>query len=109
MARIDKAWVVVRGTAGTALTGLAGVTINSGGSVVYAGSANAVGVVCLPGTIAAGRVVGILTRGEIIEYGGSAGGVIYAGSTTGSLSATSAATSTKVGYTVEGDRLIVQM
>lgn len=109
MSRIDKAWVVVRGTAGTALTGVAGVAINSGGSVVYAGSANAIGVVCLPGTIAAGRVVGILTRGEIVEFGGSAGQSVYAGSNAGSLAATSATGSTKVGYCVEADRFVVQM
>lgn len=109
MARIDKAWVVVRGTAGTALTGCIGVTVNSGGSIVPAGSANAKGIVCLPGTIAAGRVVGMVTRGEIIEFGGSAGQSVYAGSTTGTLTATTATGSTLVGYCVEGDRFVVQM
>lgn len=108
-ARIDKAHVIVRGPAGTALTGLIGVTINSGGSVVPAGSANAIGVVCLPGTIAAGRTVGFMTRGEIIGFGGSAGQSVFAGSNAGSLSATTATGSTKVGYCVEGDRFVVQM
>jgi hypothetical protein len=109
MARIDKAWVVVRGTAGTALTGTKGVAVNSGGSVVPAGSANCIGVICLPGTIAAGRVVDILLRGEIVEYGGSAGASVFAGSNSGSLSNSSATGSTAVGFTIEGDRLVVAL
>lgn len=109
MARIDKVTMVVRGTAGTALTGLLGVTVNSGGSVVPSGSANAVGVVCLPGTIAAGRVVDILCSGEIVEYGGSAGATVYAGSNSGSLANSTATGSTKIGWTVEGGRLVVRV
>jgi hypothetical protein len=65
------------------------------------------GLVVIPGTIAAGRPVGILVRGEVVEFGGSAGTRYYApaGGTIGSVS-TNAAT---VGFTVEGDRLIVTM
>jgi len=109
MARIDKAHFVFRGTAGTALTGIIGVTVNTGGSVVPAGSANARGIVVLPGTIAAGRVVGVLRHGEVVEFGGTAGTKYYAALTTGSIGTAAAADSTFVGFTVEGDRLIVTM
>lgn len=106
MARIDKVVQVVRAPAGTALTGVQAVKINSGGSVIPAGTADAIGVTCIPGTIAAGRPCSVLTRGEIVEFGGSAGSVYYSngGGTVGLTSAPSV-----VGFTVEGDRLVVAM
>lgn len=110
MARIDKVTMIVRATAGTALTGVLGVMVNSGGSVVPAGTAaadQAFGVVCLPGTIAAGSPVGVLIAGELVEFGGSAGSVYYAG-VGGTLSTTST-NSAKVGTTIEGSRLVVHM
>jgi hypothetical protein len=110
MARIDKLWVAARATAGTALTGVLGVLPNAGGSVVPAGTAvgsAAVGVVCIPGTIAAGKPVAVMIKGEIVEFGGSAGSLYYAGAG-GSLSLTST-NATKVGFTLEGDRLVVSM
>ena len=110
MARIDKVTMIFRATAGTALTGTKGVRLDAGGSVVYSGTAAgeaAVGVVCLPGTIAAGKPVGVLMRGEIVEFGGSAGSAYYAG-VSGSVSTTST-NATQIGFTVEGDRLVVNM
>ena len=110
MARIDKAWVVVRGIAGTALTGFIGVYFGAGGSVLPAGTgagSAADGVVVLPGTIAAGRPVGVLKQGEVVEFGGSAGSIYYAG-VAGSISATST-NATKVGKTVEGDRIVISL
>lgn len=110
MARIDKAWIMVRATAGTALTGLLGVRVGSGGSIFPSGTAlvdRAFGVVCLPGTIAAGEPVGVMKRGEIVEFGGSAGSVYYAGAN-GSVSLTST-DSQKVGTTIEGSRLVVEL
>jgi len=110
MSRIDKAHVVVRGIAGTALTGFKGVYFATGGSVLPSGTAagsEADGVVCIPGTIAAGRPVGVIMRGEIVEFGGSAGTDYYAG-VAGAIG-TAAANSTKVGVTVEGDRLVIKM
>lgn len=110
MARIDKVTQIVRAIAGTALSGLLGVVINPGGSAVPAGTAAgsaAIGVVCLGGTVAAGKPVGILTAGEIVEFGGSAGSTYYAG-TNGTVSLT-ATNATRVGWTVEGDRLVVRM
>lgn len=110
MARIDKVTMIVRATAGTALTGTLGVYINAGGSVVPGGTAAgqaAWGVVCLPGTVAAGDPVGVMRLGEIVEFGGTAGGTYYAG-VGGTLSTTST-NATKVGSTIEGNRLIVTM
>lgn len=106
MARIDKVWQIARATAGTTLTGLLGVIVNSGGSVVPSGTADADGVVCLPGTIAAGQPVGVLLHGEIVEFGGDAGTEYFAGAA-GAITTTN--TGAKVGFTVEGDRLIVNM
>lgn len=108
MARYDKMHMVVRAIAGTALTGVKGVRFDANGEVVYAGTAagqTAIGVVCLPGTIAAGDPVGVLVRGEIVEFGGSAGSVYYAGSN-GTIS-TDSTSATQVGVTVEGNRLVV--
>ena len=106
MARIDKVVQLVRAPAGQALSGVLGVTVNAGGSVVPAAT-GAKGVVCIPGTIATGRPVGILVRGEIVEFGGLAGSVYYSGAA-GALG-TASAGGQLVGFTVEADRLIVTM
>lgn len=106
MARIDKAHIVVRAPAGTALTGTRAVKLNSGGSIIYSGSNDAVGVICIPGTIEAGRAASFLRAGEIVEYGGGAGSLIYA-LASGSIGTTSGGT--QLGFTVEGDRFVVAM
>ena len=110
MARYDKTHVVIRGIAGTALTGLLGVRF-SAGSVLPSGTAageEADGVVCIPnGTILAGRPVGVLTHGEIVEFGGSVSTDYYAG-VAGSVG-TASTNATKIGQTIEGDRLIVHV
>lgn len=106
IARIDKVVQIVRATAGTTLTGLLGVTVNAGGSVVPSGAADADGVVCLPGTIAAGKPVGVLVAGEIVEFGGVAGTDYYAGA---AGAVTTTATGRRIGFTVEGDRLVVRV
>lgn len=108
MARIDKAWIMVRAIAGTALTGVLGVKLNAGGSVVPAGTADAIGVVCYPGTIAAGRPCAFMTRGEIVEFGGTAGTPYYAAPAGGTMT-TTATNGTRVGTTIEADRLVVNM
>lgn len=106
MARIDKVTQVVRAPAGTALTGLLAVKINSGGSVIPSGTADAVGVICIPGTIAAGRPCSVLVRGEIVEAGLGAGSAVYV-TAGGTLGYTAGGNS--VGFTVEGNRLVVTM
>lgn len=108
MARIDKVTQIVRAPAGTALTGLQGVTLNAGGSVIPAAAADdTFGVTCVNGTIAAGRTVGILVQGEIVEFGGSVATKYY--SPAGGTIGTAAASAVYVGFTVEGDRLVVTM
>jgi hypothetical protein len=108
MPRIDKIAFSFRAIAGTALTGLQAVKI-SGGSVILAGTAvgDAIGVTCVPGTIAAGRPVSVLRDAEIVEMAGSAGSAYYSvGGGTVGLTPT---TGVKVGFTVEGDRLVVAL
>jgi hypothetical protein len=108
MARIDKIAFSFRAPAGTALTGVQAVKI-SGGSVVLAGTAvnDAQGVTCVAGTISAGRPVSVLRNAEIVEFAGSAGSAYFAvgGGTVG----LTPATGKQVGFTVEGDRLIVAL
>lgn len=114
MARIDKVTQIARAPAGTALSSVGfspavvAVKLNSGGSVVPAGTADAIGVVVLPGTIAAGHVVGVLLRGEVVEFGGSAGKA-YFSQANGSVGTANPSTDTVVGFTVEADRLVVTM
>lgn len=108
MARIDKVTQIVRAPAGTALTGLTPVTLNAGGSVIPSGTSNCIGIVCLPGTIAAGGIVGVLTRGEIVEASGLSAGSIYYGGPSGTLTTTSTS-AVKLGFTVEATRLVVSI
>jgi len=107
MARIDKVVQIVRAAAGTALTGTLGVKLDAGGSVVPCGASDALGVVCINGTITAGHIVGVLLQGEIVEFGGSIATKYYAPS--GGTLGTASASATLVGWTVEGDRLVVNM
>jgi hypothetical protein len=104
MARFDKVWIATRATAGTALSGLMAVKLSSG--VVPSGSADAIGVVCIQGTIAAGEPVAIMHRGEIVEFSGTAETAIYAVGG-GTVDATPGGT--KIGTTIEADRLVVLM
>jgi len=108
MARIDKIAFSFRAIAGTALTGVQAVKI-SGGSVILAGTAvnDAQGVTCVPGTIAAGRPVSVLRDAEIVEFAGSAGSLYFA--IGGGSVGLTPATGKQVGFTVEGDRLVVAL
>lgn len=109
MARIDKVVQIVRGIAGTVFPGSTVTPVRfSAGSVVIAGTAagtNPEGVVCPGGTIQAGEAIGVLMRGEIVEFGGSASTIYYGGSVMGTVSTNAA----KVGVTVEANRLVVKM
>lgn len=107
MARIDKVVQVIRATAGTALSGLQAVKLDAGGSVVPSGTADALGVTCPAGTIAAGAPVAILTRGEIVEFGGAAATGYYA--VTGGGTIGTATGGSYIGTTVEASRLVVLM
>lgn len=110
--RIDKVVQAVRAIAGTAFPGgtVTGVRIGTGGSVLPSGTAagqGAFGVVCPGGTIPAGDPIAVLKRAEIVEFGGSAATVFYAG-VAGAMG-TASANATQVGQTIEGDRLVVAM
>lgn len=117
MARIDKVDPVggnLRAPLAAAYTGSAtpiGVGINSAGKVVAgAGQTGIIGVLCRPRDAAAGDVVDVTRNGELVEFGGAAGTKYTADTTTGVIG-TSAPSATKVpiGFTVEADRLVVDV
>jgi len=87
-----------------------GVGIDEDGHVVIgSGETGIVGVLVLTGpTKNAGHVVDVMTDGEIVEFDGDPGTVYYADNTTGEISSTSEG-GTRVGHTVEGERLVVRM
>lgn len=116
MARFDKYEPHVggfRAPLNAAYTGSAsaiGVGLNSSGRVVVgAGATGIVGVICQPADRAAGDIVDVMTSGELIEFAGTAGTVYTALTTTGVIGVTAAdGTHIRIGFTVEGDRLIVR-
>jgi hypothetical protein len=116
MARIDKtdsAIGVFRGPLAAAVTGGAaplGVGINSSGRVVVgAGQTGVVGIIVCPYNKAAGDPIDVVTSGELVEFGGAAGTVYTANTTTGVISnGAKSATQHVVGWTVDADRLIVR-
>jgi hypothetical protein len=116
MARIDKYQPVAggfRAPLNAALTGGVaplGVGINASGRVVVgAGATGVVGVIVSPYNKAAGDIIDVMTAGELVEFGGAAGTVYTANTTTGVISTTAkSATQHVVGHTVEADRLIVR-
>jgi len=117
MARIDKYDPIsggFRAPLAAAYTGAAApiaVGLNASGRVVTPtdSTCGIVGVLCCPYDKAAGDVVDIMTAGELTEFGGAAGTVYTANTTTGVISdAAASATQTPVGFTVEADRLIVR-
>jgi hypothetical protein len=115
MARIDKTEPNVgsaRAPLNAALTGGAaplGVGINSSGRVVVgAGQTGVIGVIVSPYDKAAGDIIDVLLGGQLVEFGGAAGTVYTANTTTGAISnAAKSATQVVVGFTVEADRLIL--
>lgn len=97
-----------------------GVGLNASGQVVKgAGQSGIVGVLVLTKAWGAGTVVDVMTGGEIVEFGptagtpgtdfGTAGTVWYANNTTGAIVDDETAGFTRVGHTVEGTRLIVRV
>lgn len=116
MARIDKYDPVsggFRAPLNADLTGAAaplGVGLNASGRVVAgAGVTGIVGVIVSPYDKNAGDIIDVMTAGEMVEFGGAAGTVYTANTTTGVISnAAKSATQHVVGHTVEADRLIVR-
>lgn len=117
MARIDKYDPIsggFRAPLNAAYTGAAapiGVGLNASGRVVAgAGATGIIGVVTSPYDKDAGDTVDVMTNGELVEFGGTAGTVYTANTTTGVISTTAkSATQIPVGFTVEADRLIVRI
>lgn len=116
MARIDKYQPTAggfRAPLNAAYTGAAapiGVGINGSGRVVVGASVTGViGVICSPYDKAAGDIIDVMTFGELVEFGGAAGTVYTANTTTGVISSAAASATQKVvGFSVEADRLIVR-
>jgi hypothetical protein len=116
MSRIDKYQPVAggfRAPLNAALTGAVaplGVGLNSSGRVVVgAGTTGIVGVIVSPYNKAAGDIIDVMTAGELVEFGGAAGTVYTANTTSGVISSgAKSATQHVVGHTVEADRLIVR-
>lgn len=117
MARIDKYDPIsggFRAPLNAAYTGAAApiaVGINGSGRVVAGASVTGiVGIICSPYNKAAGDIVDVMTDGELVEFGGAAGTVYTANTTTGVISsAAGSVTQVVVGFTVEADRLIVRV
>jgi hypothetical protein len=88
-----------------------GVGLNASGRVVAgAGATGILGVLNTVKDMKAGKVVDVMTNGEIVEMASlTAGTVITADTTTGALGVTAvSATKTPVGFTVEATRLVVR-
>lgn len=115
MARIDKVVPGVgsfRAPLNAAFTGAVaplGVGINTSGRVVAgAGDTGIIGIVVSPADMAAGEPIDVLRFAELVEFGGAAGTVYTANTTTGVITTGAASATQKVvGHTVEADRLIV--
>ena len=88
-----------------------GVGINSSGRVVVgAGQTGIVGVVVNPYAKKAGDIIDVLKLGQLVEFGGAAATIYTANTTTGVISNGAASATQKViGFTVEADRLIIDV
>lgn len=90
-----------------------GVGLDANGRVVAgAGNSGIAGVFCTGRTHKAGAVVDVMTHGDIVKAGLVAGTTYYASSADGTLGTAApaaGANGTKVGHTVEADRLVVRV
>lgn len=92
---------------------ITGVGLDANGRVVAgAGNTGVIGVFSTGRTHKAGAVVDVMTHGELVEAGLAAGTVYYAAAADGALGTTAPAAgvnATRVGHTVEADRLIARV
>lgn len=95
---------------GTAAECAIGVGLDNAGRVVVgAGTSGIVGVLVLSSDKKAGDIVDVMTDGEIVEIGGTAGTIITADTTSGVLGTTAAdATHIRCGFIAEVGRMIVR-
>lgn len=87
------------------------VGLNAAGQVVKGGGNSGIkGVLVLSKVLSAGKVVDVMTDGEIVEmdvnHAGIVAGTSYFGSAAGAL--TTVATDMPLGHTVEATRLVVR-
>lgn len=119
MARIDKYDPVDGGFRAplnadfsTPLSAVRAVTLNATGKVVIGGAiADVVGVLVLTKEKKAGDIVDVMTDGEIVEAALAAGTQYYAQAdgTISTVQPLAGANTTRVGHTVEADRLVVRV
>lgn len=90
-----------------------GVGLDVNGRVVLgAGNTGVVGVMVKTLAANTGDIVDVMTDGEIVEAGLAAGTVYYAAAADGALTTAAPAAgvnATRVGHTVEADRLVVRV
>lgn len=87
-----------------------GVGLDVDGLIVKGdGETGVVGVMVLTKARKVGEIVDAMTSGEIVEAGLDPGTVYYASGTDGVLTKVASAGATRVGHTVEGNRLIVRV
>lgn len=90
-----------------------GVGLDANGRVVAgAGNSGIVGVLINTRDMNAGDIVDVMTHGEIVEAGLVAGTTYYAADADGTLGTAGPAAgvnATRVGHTVEADRLVVRV
>lgn len=89
------------------------VGLDANGRVVKGGGNTGVlGVLVLTTKMAAGKIVDVMTAGEMVEAGLAAGTVYFANATTGVIAAGAPAAGVnaiRIGHTVEADRLVVRV
>lgn len=90
-----------------------GVGLDVNGRIVPgAGNTGIVGILVLTRAMNAGEIVDVMTDGEIVEFGGVAGTTYYAAAADGVINTVApavGANGTRLGRTVEGDRLVVRV
>lgn len=85
-----------------------GIGLDANGALAKSAASGVVGVLILTKKRMAGDIVDVMTSGEIVEFDGTAG-TVYSAAVDGVVAAGAAATTTRVGVTVEATRLIVRL
>lgn len=85
------------------------VGLNSDGEVVPGeGNSGVVGVLCLTQSKRAGDIVDVMTDGDVVEFGGTAGTAYFGATADGEIS-TGSTGDVYLGHTVEANRLVVRV
>lgn len=88
-----------------------GVGVNASGRVVKGAGQTGIVAVCIPGRTVhrAGQIADMFVRADIVECEGLAAGTKYYADSTGAITSDADAGSVYVGFTVEADRLILNI